>query len=126
MALRTPARGRWTRGASAMKALTRSRRGALSGRASDSTRPRRSRSSNAAKPTSTSHRAGWRNDKHKYQWPATLSAYAYPVIGALPVQAVDTGLVLKVLEPIWTAKAETAGRVRQRIESVLDFAKVRG
>ncbi len=74
----------------------------------------------------TSHRAGWRNAKHKYQWPATLSAYAYPVIGALPVQAVDTGLVLKVLEPIWTAKAETAGRVRQRIESVLDFAKVRG
>jgi integrase len=48
------------------------------------------------------------------------------VIGALPVQAVDTGLVLKVLEPIWTVKPETAGRVRQRIESVLDFAKVRG
>ena len=59
-----------------------------------------------------SHRAGWRNDKHKYQWPATLSTYAYPVIGALPVQAVDTGLVLKVLEPIWTAKPETASRVR--------------
>jgi integrase len=56
----------------------------------------------------------------------TLSTYAYPVIGALPVQAVDTGLVLKVLEPIWTVKPETAGRVRQRIESVLDFAKVRG
>jgi integrase len=73
-----------------------------------------------------SHRAGWRNAKHKYQWSATLSAYAYPVIGALPVQAVDTGLVLKVLQPIWTAKPETAGRVRQRMESILDFAKVRG
>jgi len=73
-----------------------------------------------------SHRAGWRNDKHKYQWPATLSAYAYPVIGALPVQAVDTGLVLKVLQPIWTTKPETAGRVRQRMESILDFAKVCG
>ena len=73
-----------------------------------------------------SHRAGWRNEKHKYQWSATLSTYAYPVIGALPVQAVDTGLVLKVLEPIWTAKPETAGRVRQRMESILDFAKVRG
>jgi integrase len=73
-----------------------------------------------------SHGAGWRNAKHKYQWPATLSAYAYPVIGALPVQAVDTGLVLKVLEPIWTVKPETAGRVRQRVESILDFAKVRG
>ena len=73
-----------------------------------------------------SHRAGWRNEKHKYQWPATLSAYAYPVIGALPVQVVDTGLVLNVLQPIWTAKPETAGRVRQRMESILDFAKVRG
>jgi integrase len=73
-----------------------------------------------------SHRAGWRNDKHKYQWSATLSGYAYPAIGALPVQAVDTALVLRVLEPIWTVKPETAGRVRQRMESILDFAKVRG
>jgi integrase len=72
------------------------------------------------------HRAGWRNDKHAGQWAATLSTYAYPIIGALPVQAVDTGLVLKVLEPIWTAKPETAGRVRGRMESILDFAKVRG
>ena len=72
------------------------------------------------------HRAGWRNGKHAAQWGATLATYAYPIIGALPVQAVDTGLVLKVLEPIWTAKPETAGRVRGRIESILDFAKVRG
>ena len=74
----------------------------------------------------TSHSAGWRNEKHKHQWTATLSAYAYPIIGALPVQAVDTALVLKVLEPIWRAKPETAGRVRQRLENILDFAKVRG
>jgi integrase len=73
-----------------------------------------------------SHRAGWRNEKHKYQWSATLSTYAYPVIGALPVQGVDTTLTLKVLEPIWTTKSETASRVRQRIENILDFAKVRG
>jgi integrase len=73
-----------------------------------------------------SHKAGWRNDKHKYQWPATLNAFAYPFIGDLPVQAVDTGLVLKLLELIWTEKPETASRVRQRIESILDFAKVRG
>jgi integrase len=70
-----------------------------------------------------SHKAGWRNEKHKYQWPATLNTYAYPVIGALPVQAVDRGLVLRVLEPIWTKKPETASRVRQRIENILDFAK---
>jgi integrase len=73
-----------------------------------------------------SHSAGWRNEKHKYQWPATLNAYTHPVIGALPVQAVDTALVLKVLEPIWAKKPETASRVRQRIENILDFAKVRG
>jgi integrase len=73
-----------------------------------------------------SHRAGWRNAKHKYQWNATLETYAAPVIGVLPVQAIDTALVLKVLEPIWTAKPETASRLRQRIENILDWAKVRG
>jgi integrase len=73
-----------------------------------------------------SHKAGWRNEKHKYQWTATLTTFAYPVIGALPVQEVDTALVLKVLEPIWTAKSETASRVRQRMENILDFARVRG
>ncbi|MGA8651566.1 MAG: integrase arm-type DNA-binding domain-containing protein, partial [Xanthobacteraceae bacterium] len=72
------------------------------------------------------HRAGWRNDKHAGQWSATLSTYALPIIGVLPVQAVDTGLVLKVLEAIWVTKPETAGRVRGRLESILDFAKVRG
>jgi integrase len=72
------------------------------------------------------HRAGWRNSKHAAQWEATLATYAGPIIGALPVQAIDTALVLKVLEPIWTAKPETAGRVRGRIESILDWAKVRG
>jgi integrase len=73
-----------------------------------------------------SHRAGWRNPKHAAQWEATLGTYAEPVLGGLSVQAVDTALVLKVLEPIWTVKPETAGRVRGRIESILDWAKVRG
>jgi integrase len=72
------------------------------------------------------HRAGWRNAKHAGQWETTLSQYAYPVIGALPVCAIDTGLVVKVLEPLWTTKTETASRLRGRIESVLDWAKVRG
>ena len=73
-----------------------------------------------------SHRAGWRNPKHAAQWEATLATYAEPVMGELSVQAIDTALVLKVLEPIWTTKPETAGRVRGRIESILDWAKVRG
>jgi integrase len=74
----------------------------------------------------TSHKAGWRNPKHAAQWEATLATYAEPVMGRLSMQAIDTTLVLKVLEPIWTTKPETAGRVRGRIESILDWAKVRG
>ena len=73
-----------------------------------------------------SHRPGWRNEKHGDQWTATIKTYAEPVIGALPVQAVDTGLVLKILEPIWAAKPETASRLRGRIENILDWAKARG
>lgn len=71
------------------------------------------------------HRAGWKNAKHADQWTNTIEAYCGPVIGSLPVQAVDTGLVLKVLEPIWTEKPETASRLRARIEKVLDWATVR-
>jgi integrase len=73
-----------------------------------------------------SHRSGWRNATHASQWENTLGAYAYPHIGALPVQAIDTSLVLKVLEPIWTEKPETASRLRGRIENILSWAKVRG
>jgi len=72
------------------------------------------------------HEAGWSNDKHRQQWPATLEAYAHPVLGDLPVDAIDTGLVLRVLEPIWTTKPETASRVRARVESVLSWATVAG
>jgi integrase len=71
-----------------------------------------------------SHKAGWRNDKHATQWENTLRTHAAQII-SLPVQAVDTALVVKVLEPIWTTRPETASRLRGRIESVLDFAKVR-
>jgi len=73
-----------------------------------------------------SHKAGWRNAKHAAQWSATLATYAEPIIGALPVGAIDTGLVFKVLEPIWATKPETAGRVRGRLEAILDWARVRG
>jgi integrase len=72
------------------------------------------------------HRPGWRNAKHAKQWSATLATYVNPMLGNLSVQAVDVSLVLRVLEPIWTAKPETASRVRGRIESVLDWAAARG
>jgi hypothetical protein len=58
----------------------------------------------------TAHQAGWRNPKHRAQWLSTLEAYVYPVFGSLPVQAVDVGLVLKTVEPIWPIKPETASR----------------
>ncbi len=71
------------------------------------------------------HEAGWRNATHRKQWPATLEAYVYPVIGDLSVAEIDTALVLKVLEPIWLEKTNTAARVRGRIAAVLDWAKAR-
>ena len=73
-----------------------------------------------------SHTAGWRNAKHASQWENTLANYADPVLGRLSIQAIDTGLVMKVLQPIWGTKPETASRVRGRIEAVLDWAKVQG
>lgn len=73
-----------------------------------------------------SHRAGWKNAKHASQWGNTLRDYAYPVFGKLPVQDVDTALVIKALTPIWHTKTETASRLRGRIESVLDWATTSG
>jgi integrase len=72
------------------------------------------------------HQSGWRNEKHREQWSSTLGRYVFPVIGVLSVAAVDTALVLKVLEPIWNSKPETASRLRGRIEAILDWAKARG
>jgi len=72
------------------------------------------------------HGQSWRNAKHRAQWESTLKIYTYSVIGDMPVSDVDTGAVMKVLEPIWHEKPETASRLRGRIERVLDWAAVRG
>jgi len=72
------------------------------------------------------HSRAWKNQKHAAQWTSTLRAYADPVIGPLLVGDVTTAHVVKVLEPIWTSKTETASRVRSRMELVLDFAAARG
>jgi len=69
---------------------------------------------------------GWKNAKHKQQWRNTLVTYAYPVLGDLPLAAITTDDVLRVLRPIWTTKPETASRVRGRIETILSGAKVEG
>jgi integrase len=70
----------------------------------------------------TAHEGEWRNPKHRAQWRATLRTYAFPVIGDLPASAITISHVVDVLRPIWVEKAETARRVRGRIEAVLDYA----
>lgn len=72
------------------------------------------------------HEETWRNPKHRAQWRATLETYVFPVIGDAQVAAVDVGAVMKIVEPIWRDKPETASRVRGRIETVLDYATARG
>ena len=71
------------------------------------------------------HKASWRNAKHASQWQNTLNTYAADLL-PLPVQAIDTALVLEALTPIWAEKTETATRIRQRLEAVIDYAKARG
>jgi integrase len=68
------------------------------------------------------HRAGWKNDKHIAQWESTLRMYANPVIGKTEVDKIGVEQLVKILEPIWTSKPETASRLRGRIEKVLGWA----
>ena len=80
----------------------------------------------AAEQLLAAHEAGWRNARHRQQWRNSLATYVHPVIGDISVAAVDKALVLKILEPLWRTKPETASRVRGRIERVLVAAKARG
>lgn len=79
----------------------------------------------AAQAYIAAHEKGWRNPKHRKQWSATLEAYAYPEFGAVSVGSVDRAMVLKVIEPLWATKTETASRLRGRIEAILDWATAR-
>jgi integrase len=72
------------------------------------------------------HSPKWKNKKHTAQFLSTMKGYVYPKFGKISVAAIDTGLVLKAIEPIWHTKTETASRVRNRIEAVLDWAGARG
>jgi integrase len=79
-----------------------------------------------AKAYIAAHRAGWHTAKEARDWTATLQTYAHPVIGKLPVVAIDLPLILRVIEPLWTEKTSTAARIRMRLENILDWATVRG
>ncbi len=72
-----------------------------------------------------SHRHSWKGSRHAKQWLASFERHVFPIIGGLAVGAIDRQLVLKVVEPIWRTKTQTATRVRERIASVLDMATVR-
>ena len=72
------------------------------------------------------HSATWKNEKHAAQWISTLKEYTFPLFGDRPVDQVDTPEVLNALSRIWLTKPETARRVRQRIGTVLDWAKAAG
>jgi integrase len=80
----------------------------------------------AAQRYNDQHEMKWKSAKHRDQFLSSLKTYAFPVIGSLDVAAIDTALVLRVIEPIWNSKTVTANRVRARIEAVLDWATVRG
>ena len=80
----------------------------------------------AAKAVVAVKRQEFRNAKHTAQWETTLATYVSPVIGALFVSDIETAHILKVLEPIWATKTETATRIRQRIEKVFDWCQARG
>jgi hypothetical protein len=68
-------------------------------------------------------RKGLKNTKHAAQWGTTIATYAEPILGKLSVRDIDVGHVHRVLEPIWTTKSETAGRVRGRIEKILGWGQ---
>ena len=82
--------------------------------------------SQAMEKTLEARTAEFRNEKHKKQWRATLDAYAVPMLGNMAVSDIGVSDVLRVLEPIWTDKTETASRLRGRIEAVLSWATVAG
>ena len=77
----------------------------------------------AAKRFLDLHRDNWKNAKHKQQWENTLRDYAYPSLGTRPIAAIDGAVITEALGSIWTKKPETARRVKQRIERVIQWVK---
>ncbi len=79
----------------------------------------------ATKRLIAAKQAGWKGGKSENDWLASLTTYAFPVIGTLPVALIETAHITEIIEPIWKTKTATATRLRGRIETVLDWAKAR-
>lgn len=69
---------------------------------------------------------GWKSLKHAEQWATTLRTYAVPFIGAKRINSIDSSDIVRILEPIWIDKAETARRIHQRLNVIMRWAKVNG
>ena len=82
--------------------------------------------STAAQLVWEQNRLSWKNPKHAQQWINSLREYAYPVIGEMPVDEIDSSHILRVLTPIWLEKPETARRLKQRMKTVFDWSKAAG
>lgn len=80
----------------------------------------------AAQSFITARESTWNNKKHAKQWTSTMTTYAYPVIGDVAVGDITTGMIVQIIQPIWTKKGETARRVRGRIKAILDAETVLG
>src|SRR5262245_2541406 len=72
------------------------------------------------------HRETWRSEQHAKEWPRSLAMHVLPVLGKMPVAAIDTAAIVKALEKVWATRRETASRLRGRIEAILDWATVSG
>ena len=71
-------------------------------------------------------KSGWRDKRGEATWATTLRTYASPIIGELAVADVDSQHIISILRPIWNEKCDTASRLRGRVETVLDWAKLHG
>ena len=98
----------------------------LAVRAAEDTKPKIPTFQEAAKQLHAELKPGWKNDKHAQQWLNTLTDYAFPTVGSLPIDQIQPRHIADVLRPIWLAKAETATRVKQRLHAVMAWGWAHG
>ena len=95
-------------------------------KATEATKPRMPQLREAAEFLHKELTPGWKNAKHAQQWINTLTEYAFPLIGAMPLDQIQPRHIADVLRPIWLDKAETAGRVKQRLHAVMAWGWAHG